>query len=255
MKTEHIDINTPDGVCDTYIAYPDEGTENKIYPAVILFMDAYGPRQYMYDMAQKLASHGYYVMLPNMFYRVRKAPVVDLTFPLKQEDMPGAIEQIMAFFKTYKIEQAMQDADVFLDFLATQKQVRPGKIGTTGYCMGGALAVRLAARHPEKIAAAASYHAGNLATEMPDSPHLLLSKIKAELYIAHADNDKSMPAEQINRLDAALSASQVTHKSEVYSDAAHGFTMEDLPAYNQLALKRHWESLLDLFARNLPGQK
>ena len=247
MKTELIDIKTPDGLCDTFIARPD----HLACPAVLLFMDAYGPRKCLYEMAQKLAEHGYCVVVPNMFYRVKKAPVVDLSFPLKKQDMPGAVELIMALLKVFQPGPAMQDVDVFLDFLAAQQYVRQGKIGTVGYCMGGALALRTAARHPDRVAAAASFHGGNLAVDNAHSPHLLLNRIKAELYIAHADHDKSMPAEQIERLNSALSTMDVAHRAEVYTDALHGFTMADLPVYDQTACERHWHTLLDLLARNL----
>jgi len=255
MKTEYIDIATPDGICDTFVAYPDSDADRSTYPAVILFMDAYGPRPYLDEMAQQLASHGYYVLLPNMFYRVKKAPVVDLPFPLKKEDLPAAKQQIMALINTFDPALAMQDTDVFLDFLARQTHASQGKIATTGYCMGGGLSLRMAARHPGKVVAAASFHGGRLATETPQSPHHLLGKIKAELYIAHADHDESMPPDQIERLNTALNATQIVHKAEVYAGASHGFTMADLPAYNQAALDRHWENLLDLLDRNLSAQK
>lgn len=236
-----------EGACDAFIAYPDD---KKAYPAVLLLMDAFGPRDYLFDMAKTIAAHGYYVLLPNLFYRIRRAPVIDAKFPLRAEDMPELIKtQLMPLFHSYTpAVQGLQDAGEFLDFLSQQKQVLPGKIGLTGYCMGGSLALRIAARYPERIAAAASFHAGNLATEAPDSPHLLLGTIKAKLYIAHADNDQSMPAEQIERLrDALKKSGHGDVEAEVYKDAVHGFTMADLPAYNEAACKRHWEKLFKLF--------
>ncbi len=250
MKTEFIDIRTPAGVCDAFIAYPDNGT----YPAVILFMDAFGLRPGLYDMARKLASHGYYVLLPNLFYRIRKAPVLDVAFPLRADAMPDAIQAIRALLADYKPDLAMQDADAFLAFLSTQPRVRQGQIGTTGYCMGGALSLRVAARHPEAVGAVASFHAGNLATDGAESPHLLLDRIQGEIYVAHADNDTSMPPEQIERFDAALKSVAVAHASELYAGAAHGFTMADLPAYDGAALARHWENLLALLGRNLQAE-
>ncbi len=247
MITQSIDIKTPDGVCDSYIAYPGDST----YPAVILYMDAFGPRKYLYEMAQKLATHGYYVLLPNSFYRTRRAPVVDAKFPIKPENMPDAHKMIMPLFQTFKPEFAMRDAGVFLDFLSKQKNVASGKIGTTGYCLGGGLAIRTAAQYPDRIGAAASFHGGNLATDTADSPHRLLNKIKARLYVAIADNDKSMPPEQIERFKVAVNESGVHCKTELYSGAQHGFTMADLPAYNETALNRHWTNLINLFDSTL----
>lgn len=241
-----IDIKTQDGNCDAFIAYPgDKGP----YPAVLFFMDAYGPRAYLYEMAKTIAARGFYVLLPNMFYRVRKAPVVDIKFPVRPEDIEAARKQIMPLLQVFTPELGMRDADVFLDFLAQQKQVRPGPIGVTGYCMGGGLAIRTAANYPDRVAVAASFHGGSLATEAPNSPHLLLKKIKAELYIAYAQNDKTMPPEQVERMRRALEESGIAYEAEVYSGTSHGFTMADLPAYNEAGLKRHWEKLFKLFER------
>lgn len=256
MKTQMIDIKTPDGVCDAFIAYPDD---TKQYPAVLLLMDAYGLRDYLHEMASKIASQGHYVLVPNLFYRIRRAPVLDVKFPLKAEEVPDIVKnQLMPLFQSYSPgTQGLQDAGVFLDFLARQKQVLPGsKVGLTGYCMGGSLAVRIAEKYPERIAVAASFHAGNLAIEAPDSPHHLLGKIKARLYIAHADNDKSMPPEQITRLNEAIKKSGHAHvKAELYPGAIHGFTMADLPAYNEGACNRHWEKLFELFSSELGNRK
>jgi carboxymethylenebutenolidase len=129
--------------------------------------------------------------------------------------------------------------------------VRPGKIGVTGYCMGGGLALKTAEHFPERIAVAASFHAGRLATDAPTSPHLLLNQVKARLYFGHADADESMPAEQIKRLETALAAAKLRYESEIYSGAVHGFTMADLPAYNEAAFNRHWEKLAELLSAEL----
>ena len=137
MKTQNIDIKTPDGSCDAYVAYPDEGS----YPAVLLYMDAFGLRPYLYEMAQKLAAHGFYVLVPNVFYRTKRSPIVDMKFPLKLEDMPEAVKFIMPLIHSFSIEGAMKDAGVYLDFLAKQKNVKGSKVGTTGYCLGGRLSL------------------------------------------------------------------------------------------------------------------
>lgn len=248
MQTKSIDLKTQDGTCDVFIAYPED---NGSYPAVLFYMDAFGPRAYLYEMAQTLAARGYYVLLPNSFYRVRRAPVVDMKFPVRPESMPEAVKQIMPLFQSFTPELGMRDAAAFLDFLAHQKQAQPGKAGITGYCLGGRLSILTAAHYPDRVAAAASFHAAGLATGAPDSPHLLLSKIKAELYIAHADNDAHNSPEQIERLRNALEQSGLRYEAELYTGAAHGFAMADLPAYNEAALKRHWDKLSALFQRTL----
>jgi carboxymethylenebutenolidase len=170
---------------------------------------------------------------------------------VRPEDMPELQGQVLPISKSYNPELAMRDMAVFIDFLSRQPEVLPDKFAVTGYCMGGRLALRAAIQFPDKIAAAASFHAGNLATEAPDSLHLHLGQIKAEIYIAFADQDKSMPPEQIDRLQKALEKSGLKYEAELYPGAAHGFTMADLPAYHEASLKRHWEKLFALLERNL----
>lgn len=243
-----VDIQTPDGVCDAFVARPGDGAA---HPGVILYMDAFGLRPYLEEMARKLASFGYYVLVPNLFYRTKPAPVFDLKFPLSREQMGKSIAPIIALIKEQTPESIARDAKAFVDFLARQKEVHPGKIGVTGYCLGGRWAIQTAAACPDRVGAAASFHAGNLATEAADSPHLLANKIQSELYIAHADNDGSMPPEQIERLRASLNQAGVRYKDEIYNGAEHGYTMLDLPAGNPDALNRHWNALRDLFGRIL----
>jgi carboxymethylenebutenolidase len=251
MKTREIEIQTADGICDAFVATPDEsGT----IPAVLLNMDGFGVRPYLKQMAERLASQGYYVLLPNLFYRVRRAPVLSVKFPVTPETQPEARKELMAVYPTYKPELGMRDAKAFLDFLAHEKQVRPGPVGIAGYCMGGGLAIRTAAAFPNRVAAVASFHAGGLVSPAPDSPHLLLSRIQAELYVAHADRDANMTAEQIEMFEKALESSGIRHETELYIGAMHGFTMADLPAFNADALERHWRKLLSFFDRNLKGK-
>ncbi len=252
MKTQKLGIKTQDGVCDSFVAYPDEGRQ---YPAVLLLMDAFGPRDYLYEMAKTIAARGYYVLLPNLFYRVRPAPVIQTKFPITAETHAAAVQEIMPLFPTLPPELAVRDIGVYFDFMAAQKQVLAGKVAMTGYCLGGSLAIRAAAQYPERIAAAASFHAGNLASDAANSPHLQLNQIKAELYIAHADNDRSMPAEQIKRLKKALEQSDLRYEMEVYEGAVHGFTMADLPAHNEAALERHWEKLFALLERSFSADQ
>ncbi len=249
VETAEVDIKTQDGTCDCFIARPAGGGK---YPAVLFFMDAYGPRARLYDMAKTLAAQGYYVLLPNLFYRVRRAPVVSLSFPIRRDQVQDAIQNhLMPLIQCYSPASGVRDAGVFLEFLARQKEADAGRVGITGYCMGGGMALRVAGRYSERIAAVASFHGGNLATQEPESPHRQLGNIKAELYIAHADNDRSMPEEQIERLHDALEQSGLKYAAEVYKDAPHGFTMSDLPAYNPAALEKHWAHVFDLFARTL----
>jgi carboxymethylenebutenolidase len=165
--------------------------------------------------------------------------------------MPEAVKELLPAIKQYDFEAGLRDMGIFLDYLADQKEVKPGKVGITGYCMGGGMALRTAARYPDRIAVAASFHGGNLATDDVNSPHRGAASIKASLYIAHADQDASMPPEQQARLREALQESGVHFETELYTGALHGFAMADLPAYNKEALQRHWKKLRELFVREL----
>lgn len=240
----------PDGVCDAFVAYPDD----KKHPAVLLYMDAFGIRPALEEMAKTIASRGYWVLVPNLFYRTKRSPLVDSQLLKQPDKFKEAVGQIRAMIGTLNPELSMKDAGCFLQFLDQQKQVTEGKVALTGYCMGGTLAIRTAAQFLERVACAASFHAGRLATEASDSPHLILNRIRAELYLAHADNDESMPPDQIRRFQEALDKAKVKYTAELYRGAAHGFTMSDLPAYHAASAQRHWENLFKLFERNLENK-
>ncbi len=144
----------------------------------------------------------------------------------------------------------------FFEFLDSRKEIDAGgKVGLTGYCMGGGMAVRTAAHLPDRVAAAASFHGGRLATDAPESPHRLLGRVTAELYFGHADQDQSMPPADIARLDEALRAAKTRYRAELYEGALHGFTMSDLPVYDKAADDKHWQQLLALYERALTASR
>lgn len=244
-----LDVPTADGTADAILATPTTGGP---HPGVLVFMDAFGLRPRLEDMAARLAGHGYAVLVPNVFWRSGRAPVVelpDLTDPAAR----GAVfERLGPVMHALTPERAVRDADAWLDFLAADDRVADGPIGAVGYCMGGALAIRTAAHAPERVAAAATFHAGRLVTDAPDSPHHLLGTVGAEVFIAHADHDHSMPAEHQQAVEDALASAGVVHRTELYEGAAHGFTMADTAAYDDAATERHWRALLDLLGRRLP---
>jgi carboxymethylenebutenolidase len=240
-----IDIKTPDGTSDSYISYPDKGGSS---PAVLFFMDAIGLRPVLKQMADRVAADGFYVLVPNMFYRSGRAPVMDPAACLKPENAPTLFKMIGSLTP----DLVARDAGGFLDFLAKQKEVKPGsKVGLTGYCMGGTLVMRAAAAFPDRIAAGACFHAGGLVSDDPHSPHRLVEKIKARLYFAHADNDSFNTQEQISQLEKTLKAANAMYQSELYKGALHGFTMTDLPVYNKEACDKHWQKMMSLFKETL----
>ncbi|MDT0479823.1 dienelactone hydrolase family protein [Streptomyces doebereineriae] len=245
-----IEIPTQDGTADAYLALPDDG---RPHPAVLLYMDAFGLRPHLKSMADRLAGAGYTVLVPNVFYRYGPAPVVELPEFINPAERPEIIQNLGPAARTLTPEGAMRDAAVYLDWLAASPLTTEGPVGVTGYCMGAGLALRTAGTHPGRIAAAAGFHGARLATEAPDSPHLLAGHISAELYFGHADQDSTNPADQIARLEKALTEAGVEYRSEVYEGARHGFTQADTAMYGAEPTDRHWTALLDLFARRLSG--
>ncbi|MGW1162480.1 dienelactone hydrolase family protein [Streptomyces sp. NPDC002519] len=248
VRGTSVDIPTQDGTADAYLAHPDD---NSPHPAVLLYMDAFGLRPHLKAMADRLAENGYTVLVPNVFYRHGRAPVVELPDFIDTSERPDLFQHIMPLIQSLTPEAAERDADAYLRWLADCPQAAEGPVGVTGYCMGARLALRTAGTHPERVAAMAGFHGGQLATESPDSPHLVADRVTAEVYFGHADQDPSLPPVQIERLEKALTEAGVRHRAEVYPGAPHGFTQADTSFYNAEAAERHWTELLALLGRAL----
>jgi carboxymethylenebutenolidase len=214
-------------------------------------MDAFGLRPSLKKMADRLAGQGYTVLVPNVFYRHGRAPVVELPDFIDTDARPELFQKIVPLIRSVTPERAERDADAYLRRLADCPQAADGPVGVTGYCMGARLALRTAGAYPERVAAVAGFHGGQLATDQPDSPHLLAGRITAEAYFGHADQDHSLPPEQIERLEKAFTDAGVRHRCEVYEGAPHGYTQEDTSSYHAEAAERHWRELLALFGRAL----
>jgi carboxymethylenebutenolidase len=248
MPHQQIEIPTADGLCPVHVLTPD-GADHGAgpWPAVIFYMDGLGMRQTLIDMAQRLADNGYLVLLPDMYYRWGAyAPMVPAE--VFKGDFRTLIGPMMA---TTGNAPAAQDTAAFLAWLGTNPHVAGTKVGTVGFCMGGGMAITAAGTYPDRVAAAASFHGGRLATDEPTSPHLLSGQIKAELLIAGADNDASYPLDMAERLTAALTEAGVRFHAEIYPGAAHGWMKKDFPVYDEAAAERGWAEMLSLFARNL----
>jgi carboxymethylenebutenolidase len=240
-----VEIKTKDGTCPSYVYRP---VGRGPWPAVLIFMDGLGIRPAMLEIGERLATHGYFVLLPDLFYRSGPYEPMDphtiFTDPEKRKVL---MEKYFALATPANI---MSDARAFLDYLGAQGDVKPGGIGTTGYCMGGLMSLTAAGTYPDRVVAAASYHGGRLATDEPDSPHLLAPKIKARVYVAGAIEDQSFPDEMKARLEAALTTAGVDHKIETYQ-AKHGWALRDTPVYDAAAADRHWQTMLALFNARL----
>ncbi|MFF0537567.1 dienelactone hydrolase family protein [Streptomyces coelicoflavus] len=241
-----VDIPTGDGTADAYLTHPADGAP---HPAVLLYMDGFGLRPSLRTMADRLAGAGYTVAVPNVLYREGRAPVVELPEFIDQASRPRIFERLGPMMRALTPDQVERDADAYLRWLAGRPEAAGGPVAVAGYCMGAALALRTAGAYPDRVAATAGFHGGNLATEAPDSPHLVAGRLTGEVYFAHADDDPGMPAEQQERLEAALTAAGVTHRCEVYPGAHHGYTQADTSAYDEKAAERHWDALLGLLKR------
>ena len=246
MGHETISIDTGDGRCATQVLTPSDG--HGPWPAVIFYMDGLAIRPALIAMAARLAENGYVVLLPDMFYRFGPYETLDP----KQVFTDGNIrERLAPMLASIDNEKAARDTTAFLAFLDSRSDVAGAKIGTTGYCMGGGMSLTAAGTFPERVAAAASFHGGSLATDDPHSPHRLAPRMQAEVYVGGADNDPTYPPEMAERLEQALSEAGVKHESEFYSGALHGWTMTDFPIYNRDAAEKGWAKLLALFERAL----
>ncbi|MCX5345223.1 dienelactone hydrolase family protein [Streptomyces atratus] len=248
VRGTSVDIPTQDGAADAYLTHPDDGSP---HPGVLLYMDAFGLRPHLKEMADRLAEAGYTVLAPNVFYRHGRAPVVELPDFIDPARRPEIFERLGPIMQSLTPDLAMRDAGAYLAWLTDCPLATDGPVGITGYCMGAGLALRTAGTYPERVAAVAGFHGGRLATDAADSPHLVAGRITAEMYFGHADQDPSLPPEQINRLDETLTAAGVRHRSEVYTGAHHGFTQADTTAYDSTADERHWKALTALLDRTL----
>jgi carboxymethylenebutenolidase len=252
VMEKNVEIKTPDGTCDAAFIHPASGA----HPAVIIWPDAFGLRPSMRDMAKRLAAAGYTVLVPNPFYRVAKSPVFEDASKVDfQKERPKLTPLMGSITADGTVER---DAPAFVAWLDMQKEVdRNKKIGTQGYCMGGALVVRTAAAVPNRIGAGASFHGGGLVTDRPNSPHLLAPKIKARMYFGIATNDDMQQPDAKTKLKEAFDAAKVPAEIEVYSMAQHGWCVPDMPAgangpiYNKADAERAWAKLAALYKNAL----
>jgi carboxymethylenebutenolidase len=241
-----VEIKTPDGVADAALYYP-EGKGS--WPAVVVWPDVVSLRPVFRDMGRRLAAEGYVVLVPNLYYRAKKAPVVEGSFNFAVPEDRAKLTPLRA---TVTPEGTDRDAIAYLAFLDSLPQTnKKKKVGTQGYCMGGPLAFRTAAAVPSRVGAVASFHGGGLVTDAPTSPHLTLPQSKSEYLVAIADNDDKQDPAVKDKLKAALDAAKRPNKIEVYTGAAHGWTVKGSQVYNEPAAEKAWAELLAIYKRAL----
>ncbi len=245
MIEQQIGIPTKAGTMDTFICHPER---HGPWPAIIFYMDAPGIREELRDMARRLATVGYYVLLPNLYYRTAGEGAFD---PGKiGEDGPDR-KRMWELLKTLGNGLVMDDTEGLLAFIDRQEQVSKGPLGCVGYCMSGPFVFTAAGRFPERFAATASIYGAGLLTDRPDSPHLLAGRIKGEIYFACAEVDKYAPLPVIDELRSVLAKAGITHEIEIYRRTEHGFAFPQRYCYDKPAAERHWERLFALFRRRL----
>ena len=241
MIERQLDIKTRDGATTTFIVHPERDGP---HPVILFYMDAPAIREELRDMARRFASGGYYVVLPNLYYR---AGVMEIG-PLGD---PAVRERMMKLMADLTIDMVMSDTEGLLAFTDEDPAAKKGPIGAVGYCMSGQFSINAAASFPDRIAAAASMYGTYLVTDQPNSPHLAARRAKAELYFGCAETDRWAPMALVEDLKASLSADKINAEVEIYPGVEHGFAFPQRPAYDKAAAERHWERLNALYRRRL----
>jgi carboxymethylenebutenolidase len=241
-----VTVKTSGGVADAALFHP---AGKGRWPAVLIWTDILGLRPVFREMGRRLAAQGYVVLVPNPFYRLQRAPVVDGAFDFNK---PEDRAKLMPLAASLTPEGTEQDALAFIAFLDAQPQTdKVAKAGVQGYCMGGPLTFRTAAVVPSRIGAAATFHGGGLVTAKPDSPHLLIPKMKVRAYCAVADNDDKRDPQAKVTLKAAFDAAGVPARVEVYDGADHGWCVKGSAVYNEVSAERAWAELTALYKTTL----
>jgi carboxymethylenebutenolidase len=240
---QDVEIQTADGVAKAGLFAPAGPNASKA--GVILYCDAFGPRPALYGMAERLADAGYFVLVPDLFYRAAPYGPFD-TNAFNNEATRG---ELRALLQATTQDMTAADTGAFLDTL--EEAGATGRIGTVGYCFGGGRALTAAATYPDRIAAAASFHGGNLASDAPDSPHRKAADIRGRVYVGMAGTDSSFPPAQSAKLAEALREAGVDYVLENYVGMPHGWTVSDHSVYDAQGAERHWKRLLAFFEETL----
>ena len=242
-----IAIETRDGKCRSFVYHPETSGP---WPAVLVYMDGVGIRPAMLEIGEYLATYGYFVLLPDLYYRAGPYDPMNAREVFADPEKRKILGE--KFSPHVNPGYVMSDTSAFLDYLAARPDAKRGGIGTTGYCMGGMMSLTAAGTFPDLIVATASYHGARLASDLPTSPHLLAPKMKARVYVAGATDDPTFPDDMKARLEDALTKGGVDHTIETYP-AKHGWVLRDTPAYDPASAERHWKTLVSLLDAKLKG--
>jgi carboxymethylenebutenolidase len=245
VQESDVEIKTADGTCDAYFVHPASGK----HPGVLVWPDIFGLRPAFKSMGKRLAESGYSVLVVNQFYRTKKPPIAAEGASFQDPDVRAALMKLAGTLNTQTVDT---DAKAFIAWLDKQASIdKKRKMGTTGYCMGGPMTMRTAAALPDRIGAGASFHGGGLVTDKPDSPHLLVPKIKAAFLFAIATNDDEKQPEAKNVLRETFAKANLPAEIEVYEGALHGWCPPDSQVYSEAQAEKAWSRLLAVFGKAL----
>lgn len=252
MKERFVEIETPSGRMETFITHPEQDGP---FPAVIVYMDVWGVREELFEIARRIGTVGYYCMVPDLYYREGR---VRHEFRNDKNEMISLLtldeerkQRVVAPGRRLSNAMVVDDTGAILDFLGKGEPVRPGGVGVVGYCMGGRHVLCVAGHYPERIRASASLHGTNLMTDAPDSPHLLAKQFRGELYCGFAETDPWAPLSMVKQLDELLRPCPVTYRYEFHKGAEHGYALPNRDIFHRPAAARDWELIFAMFHRQL----
>lgn len=247
MSRKDVTIRMPEGEARAFVFTPDQGSGP--WPTVLFYMDGLGVRPALFEMGERLASNGYYVLMPDMYWRIGAyeplVPSEVLSDPERRAETLGK------YLPSTNPERAMADTGVFLDWLSKQPQARAERIGVTGYCLGANIAFRAAGTYSDRVAAAGCFHGVGFATDAEDSPHRLADRITAKVLVAGGDKDAGFDDAHAERLAKVLKDAGVDFEVTIYRGSLHGYAPPDMPAYTREGSERHWREMLALFDETL----
>lgn len=252
MQGRTVEIETPDGRMGTFITHPEQGGP---FPPVVVFMDVWGVREQLFDIARRIATVGYVALVPNFYYRKG-----GITFDFRHPD--GTTISLSALDKAQQDEildylshltdaRAVSDTGAIVEFMASDEAVRPGPVGSIGYCLGGRLVIRAAGAYPDAFQAGASLHGTRLVTDAPDSPHLDAAKMKGEIYCGFGELDHYTPPQVIAAVRDSFAAAAVEYHDLVHLQSNHGYAIPDRDVFDKAAADRDWERIFAMYQRRL----
>jgi len=247
MQERLVEISTADGSMNTYIIHPDGSGP---FPVIIFYMDAVGVREELMDMCRRIATVGYYVLLPNMYYRNVRSVDFDAN-RMRDPAYAEKAEQLWKLARNLTNTMVADDTRAMFEFLKSEPLAKPGMVGVTGHCMSGRFIFHLAGAFPDHVGAATAFYGGNYVSDAPDSAHLLAGNIKGEMYFAFAEHDAFVPAEMKQKVAKLIDEHKFNGRIETYPEAHHGFAFPNRRAYDKASADRHWERQFDMWRRNL----